>query len=65
MHVTLQRHLHAQVVQSTVQWGGRTPKAGGRELDGRTRDEIPARGRSRVAPAPGAGSVRRRVEADL
>src|SRR5262245_12001360 len=24
------------------QWGGRTPKAGGRELDGRTWDEIPA-----------------------
>ncbi len=25
------------------QWGGRTPKAGGRELDGRTWDEMPAR----------------------
>jgi protein gp37 len=25
------------------QWGGRTPKAGGRELDGRTWDELPAR----------------------
>lgn len=24
------------------QWGGRTPKAGGRELDGRTHDEMPA-----------------------
>ncbi len=24
------------------QWGGRTPKAGGRELDGRTWDEMPA-----------------------
>jgi protein gp37 len=24
------------------QWGGRTPKAGGRELDGRTWDELPA-----------------------
>jgi protein gp37 len=24
------------------QWGGRTPKAGGRELDGRTYDEMPA-----------------------
>jgi protein gp37 len=23
------------------QWGGRTPKAGGRELDGRTWDEYP------------------------
>jgi protein gp37 len=26
------------------QWGGRTPKSGGRELDGRTWDEMPARG---------------------
>jgi protein gp37 len=25
------------------QWGGRTPKAGGRELDGRTWDEMPTR----------------------
>jgi len=25
------------------QWGGRTPKAGGRELDGRVWDEMPAR----------------------
>jgi protein gp37 len=25
------------------QWGGRTPKAGGRELDGRTWDEMPVR----------------------
>jgi protein gp37 len=25
------------------QWGGRTPKAGGRELDGRTYDEMPER----------------------
>jgi protein gp37 len=25
------------------QWGGRTPKAGGRTLDGRTWDELPAR----------------------
>src|SRR5690349_19010326 len=24
------------------QWGGRTPKAGGRELDGRTWDELPS-----------------------
>lgn len=27
------------------QWGGRTPKAGGRELDGRTWDEMPDTGR--------------------
>jgi protein gp37 len=25
------------------QWGGRTPKAGGRELDGRTWDDMPQR----------------------
>jgi protein gp37 len=34
------------------QWGGRTAKARGRELDGRTWDDIPARNRSRPAPAP-------------
>lgn len=28
-------------MQSTEQWGGRTPKAGGRELDGRTWDDMP------------------------
>lgn len=33
------------------QWGGRTPKAGGRELDGRTWDEFPC------VPAAPAGSV--------
>ncbi len=31
------------------QWGGRTPKAGGRELDGRTWDEFPAAAREQVA----------------
>ena len=30
------------------QWGGRTPKAGGRELDGRTWDEMPAATRTAV-----------------
>ncbi len=36
---------------STIEWteGGRTPKAGGRELDGRTWDEMPARATERVA----------------
>jgi protein gp37 len=37
------------------QWGGRTPKAGGRELDGRTWDEMPSAGtgcRTRNNPAP-------------
>ena len=33
------------------QWGGRTPKAGGRELDGRTWDEFPARAEAVVAGA--------------
>jgi protein gp37 len=33
------------------QWGGRTPKAGGRELEGRTWDEMPIR------PEPTAASV--------
>jgi protein gp37 len=28
------------------QWGGRTPKAGGRELDGETWDEMPSHGRN-------------------
>ncbi len=35
------RHPVAQMVQSTVQWGGPTPKAGGRQLDGRTWDQMP------------------------
>jgi protein gp37 len=30
------------------QWGGRTPKANGRELDGRVWDEMPARASNRV-----------------
>jgi protein gp37 len=33
------------------QWGGRTPKAGGRELDGRTWDEMPALSRGSAALA--------------
>jgi hypothetical protein len=51
----LMRHRHAdiinnrragvessrQLVQSTGQWGGRTPKALGRELDGQLWDEMP------------------------
>jgi protein gp37 len=31
------------------QWGGRTPKSGGRELDGRTWDEFPSRERQEAA----------------
>jgi protein gp37 len=48
-----ERQQNDQIVQSTVQVGGLTPKAGGRELDGRTWDEFPS-------PAPvavGAGRV--------
>lgn len=42
------RALRDQCVRADVpiffkQWGGRTPKAGGRELDGRTWDEMPDR----------------------
>lgn len=33
-----------QMVQSTGQWGGRTHKAGGRDLDGRTWDQMPSTG---------------------
>jgi protein gp37 len=37
------RCLSQRVAFFFKQWGGRTPKLGGRELDGRTWDEIPAR----------------------
>ncbi len=37
------------------QWGGRTPKAGGRELDGRTWDEMPRR--PRIIDLTAAGAV--------
>lgn len=42
------RLLRDQVYESSAaflfkQWGGKTPKAGGRELDGRTWDEYPSR----------------------
>ena len=36
------RHPDDKMVQSTVQVGGLTPKAGGRLLDGRTWDQYPA-----------------------
>jgi protein gp37 len=38
------------------QWGGRNPKAGGRELDGRTWDEMPRRTHS---PVPSSSTQRR------
>jgi len=47
MHPDWARSLRDQCVSAAVpfhfkQWGGRTPKSGGRELDGRTWDEFPA-----------------------
>ena len=42
MHAASPRHQPALMVQSTVQVGGPTPKAGGRELDGQTWDQYPA-----------------------
>ena len=38
---TPDRQAGGQLVQSTVQWGGRTHAAGGRALEGRTWDEFP------------------------
>jgi protein gp37 len=35
------RCLHEDVAYFHKQWGGRTSKAGGRELDGRTWDQMP------------------------
>jgi protein gp37 len=48
MDIAWGRELRDQCVDSGVkfffkQWGGRTPKAGGRLLDGRTWDDLPAR----------------------
>lgn len=44
------RCISAEVPFFFKQWGGRTPKAGGRELDGQTWDQMPmARGLSRTA----------------
>lgn len=45
------------------QWGGRSPKANGRVLDGRVYDESPARvGDVGTTPAPGASETRTRNE---
>jgi protein gp37 len=48
MDISWGRDLRDQCLGARVkfffkQWGGRTPKAGGRELDGRTWDQLPAR----------------------
>lgn len=42
------------------QWGGRTPKSGGRELDSRTWDQVPVRADARHGPA-GARTTRLRT----
>ena len=47
MDIAWGRDLRDQCLEAGVkfffkQWGGRTPKAGGRELDGRTWDDRPA-----------------------
>lgn len=42
MHAASPCHQHAQIVQPTVQWGGRTPKDGGRELDRSTCSQMPS-----------------------
>ena len=63
------RDLRDQSVREGVafffkQWGGPTPKAGGRELDGRTWDEMP-RARVLATAYQGAARLARRpVEAD-
>jgi protein gp37 len=48
------RELRDRAVQAAIpfffkQWGGRTPKAGGRELDGRTWDQRPTPSRRQAA----------------
>jgi protein gp37 len=53
MDIAWGRELRDQCARQGVnfffkQWGGRTPKAGGRELDGRTWDELPT-GRARAS----------------
>ena len=63
------RDLRDQSVSQGVpfffkQWGGRTPKAGGRELDGRTWDEMPAALARHRAHATAIRSLGRPVEAD-
>jgi hypothetical protein len=42
------------------QWGGRTPKAGGRLLDGREWSELPSRGPARSTGTHASGPSRRR-----
>lgn len=51
----LDRCNRAGVAFFLKQWGGRTPKAGGRELDGRTWDDLPE---ARAAPSARGGGSR-------
>lgn len=46
------RSVAAGVALFFKQWGGHTPKAGGRELDGRTWDEMPLRSRHEAHDGP-------------
>jgi protein gp37 len=60
MEITWIRSLRDDCVAEGVafffkQWGGRTPKSGGRQLDGRTWDEFP--GQSRPGRTGNAGDV--------
>ncbi len=53
MHATWVRELRDSCIEAEVpfffkQWGGRTPKAGGRALDGRQWNEMPARSLGQV-----------------
>jgi protein gp37 len=58
MHPAWARQLRDQATAAGVafffkQWGGRTPKAGGRTLDGRTWDQYPARSAADAAADAG------------
>jgi hypothetical protein len=46
-----------QLVQTTGQWGGRTPKAGGRLLEDRTWDEMPPLAAARTGGSMGRLAV--------
>jgi protein gp37 len=49
------RCLATDVAFFLKQWGGRTPKAGGRTLDGRTWDELPVARQSELSAVDAAG----------
>jgi protein gp37 len=65
IHADWVRELRDRAVGEGVsfffkQWGGRTPRSGGRELDGRTWDEYPDGPRLASEPHPGARRKRPR-----